>query len=126
MDARIKASEKLLKIRKDIIDELVDETESQLAKLVRAGNPSAVFFVLRTLGKDRGYVEKATIEHELGPYAAKNAANMIEAMRKGMVNAPELPLPPPKMLVMKEEEIGEGEYRVEEEEVSRGELQSVG
>lgn len=121
---RINNSEHLGKVRREIVDSLVDETESQLFKLVKAGNPSAVFFVLKTLGKDRGYVEKATLEHELGPNTIKNAANMIEAMRRGMEAAPPLPLPRSRMIEEKDE-AEDGSWRVEDEVDSGREVQAL-
>lgn len=122
---RIYNNERLLAARRDITAEFVDDTEDELKKLVKAGNPSAIIFVLKTLGKDRGYVERSTVEHELGPQAMKNAANMIEAMRKGMLEAPPVPLPPSRMIAS-EEDIDEGKWhRVEGEVDGGGDLQSV-
>ena len=37
---------------------LIDDGESQLAKNVRDGKEASVFFLLKTLGKERGYVER--------------------------------------------------------------------
>lgn len=122
---RINSSEYLITVRNQIIDEFLDETESQLKKLVKAGNPSAIFFVLKTLGKDRGYVEKATLEHELGPNAVKNAANMIEAMRRGMEDAPALPLPRSRLLTAEEDSATEDAIWVESGVDSSGDLQTV-
>lgn len=47
---------------KALIDEIretvVDEAETQLRKAVKRGEPYAVVFTLKTLGKSRGYVER--------------------------------------------------------------------
>ena len=40
----------------------LDLGKSELAKLVKADNPSAVFFLLRSLGKARGYSERLVVE----------------------------------------------------------------
>lgn len=37
---------------------LLDSAEDNLMKNVRKGHASSIFFVLKTLGKDRGYVER--------------------------------------------------------------------
>jgi len=99
INIRVLNSPHLQKIRQEIIDEFLDTTESELKRLVKSGNPSAIIFVLKTLGKNRGYTEKSTVEHELGPYAAKNAASLIEAMRRGAEAQP-----PPKLLTMEDED----------------------
>jgi hypothetical protein len=49
----------------DAIDEekqgMLDFTENQLFKQVQAGNITAIIFTLKTLGKNRGYVERQEI-----------------------------------------------------------------
>lgn len=49
--------------------ELVDIAESMLLKNVKAGREASVFFTLKTLGKDRGYVERQenVVSTEGGP-----------------------------------------------------------
>lgn len=42
---------------------IIDIAENQLVKLVREGDKDAIFFLLKTVGKKRGYSEK--IENEL-------------------------------------------------------------
>lgn len=39
-------------------EKLLDIAESELMKNVKRGHPSSVFFTLKTLGKNRGYVER--------------------------------------------------------------------
>ena len=52
---------------RDIIDEsrqeLTDTSELKLWQAVQDGNLRAIFFVLRTQGKKRGYVERRELEH---------------------------------------------------------------
>lgn len=66
-----------------IKQEMVDKAEAKLFEAVEEGYYPAVVTVLKTLGKDRGYTERATLEHEIGPETVKNSAALIEAMRKG-------------------------------------------
>jgi hypothetical protein len=40
---------------------MLDFTENQLFKQVQAGNITAIIFTLKTLGKNRGYVERQEI-----------------------------------------------------------------
>ena len=52
---------------KNALDEaresLLDMTEAQLFKAVQGGNVTAIMFTLKTIGKDRGYVERS--QHEV-------------------------------------------------------------
>lgn len=50
----------------DAREELVDIAESSLRKQILEGNTTAIIFTLKTLGKDRGYVERSQHEHS-GP-----------------------------------------------------------
>ena len=100
---RVAQSPHLQEVRKQIVEDFLDLTESKLRQLVKEANPSAVFFVLKTLGKNRGYTERSTVEHEIGPFAAKNAAIMIEAMRRGA----ETQKTPEKLITMDDEEDNE-------------------
>jgi transposase-like protein len=53
---------------KNACDELRDVTldfaESQLHKQIQEGNTTATIFLLKTLGKRRGYVERQEIQHD--------------------------------------------------------------
>ena len=40
---------------------VLDFTESKLLELIRDGNPTAIIFMLKTKGKDRGYIERREI-----------------------------------------------------------------
>ncbi len=42
----------------DAKQNLLDQAESGLMKNVSKGHPSSIFFTLKTLGKERGYVER--------------------------------------------------------------------
>ena len=42
--------------------ELLDMTESKLFEAVKGGNVPAIMFVMKTIGKDRGYVERSQLE----------------------------------------------------------------
>ncbi len=55
---RIKTSEKLKKALAEISESQLDFTESKLLKLIKEGNPAAVFFMLKCKGKHRGYIER--------------------------------------------------------------------
>lgn len=73
----------LQRVMKSIKEEILDLAEQKLIEQVEEGNMTAITLVLRTQGKERGYTEKNTLEHELGEGMAKNSAALIEAMRKG-------------------------------------------
>jgi hypothetical protein len=53
----------LQRIAKDCRETMKDDAESALHKAVRAGEPWAVCFYLKTQGRDRGYIEQK--EHRL-------------------------------------------------------------
>lgn len=79
---KISATPSLEKTVRDILAIKIDDAEKKLDELVLEGNVTAVTFTLRTLGKERGYTEKSTIEHELGS-TATSAAGLIASLRKG-------------------------------------------
>jgi hypothetical protein len=76
----------LQQVQQDIRQRFVDDTEQKLMDLVNEGNVTAVTFTLRTLGKERGFSEKNTLELDV-PGGIRNAASLIGAMRKGMEGA---------------------------------------
>lgn len=49
---------KLQEIRDEMKEQILDVAEFELFKAVRGGEPKSVHFILRTLGKDRGYAER--------------------------------------------------------------------
>jgi len=55
---RIKKSSYLQEIQEESREEFLDLAESQLRKAVEGGNLKAIMFALRTLGKERGFVER--------------------------------------------------------------------
>lgn len=88
---RIGDAPSLTKLVEDIIERKKDIAEYKLSQQVKEGYFPAVALTLKTLGKDRGYTERNTTEHEIGPNAAGTAAALIEAMRRGA--QPVLPVP---------------------------------
>jgi hypothetical protein len=70
-------------VMSEIRQEIIDLAEAKLIEQVEDGYFPAISLVLRTLGKERGYTEKSTLEHELGENTVRNSAALIEAMRKG-------------------------------------------
>jgi len=42
---------------------LIDLAEGELVKKVKRGNLTAIIFLLKTLGRDRGYSERVELEH---------------------------------------------------------------
>lgn len=59
---RIKSSKGLREVKDDGRERLKDEAEYGLRKAVRDGEAWAICFVLKCLGKDRGYIERQQIE----------------------------------------------------------------
>jgi hypothetical protein len=60
--ARIKKSTELTALRESFRGRLLDTAEVKLEAAVEAGDLSAIKYVLSTLGKDRGYVQKQEVE----------------------------------------------------------------
>lgn len=60
---RIREDEVLQAVVTDARETLVDIAESQALKQIKRGNTAMIIFTLKTLGKDRGYVERQEIEH---------------------------------------------------------------
>jgi len=50
------------KLCDDVKEEQIDLAESELRKLVKNGNITAVIFTLKTIGKERGYIERTETE----------------------------------------------------------------
>lgn len=78
---KIKVTPSLAKVMQDITEAQLDDTEEALQELIKQRNPTAVTFKLRMQGKERGYTDKTTIEHEVGEQT-RSAAALIAAMRK--------------------------------------------
>ena len=43
-------------------EEIIDMAESKLIRLIEDLNPQAIMFALKTIGRDRGYIEKQEID----------------------------------------------------------------
>lgn len=57
----MKESPELKESLKVAKDKLLDVAETNLWRNVKKGHPSSIFFTLKTLGKDRGYVERSEL-----------------------------------------------------------------
>lgn len=73
----------LIRVQSDITESFIDNTEQKLMDLVDDKNVTAITFTLRTIGKERGYMEKSSVEHDI-PGGISNAAALIASMRKGL------------------------------------------
>lgn len=62
---RVKASHSLREAVQAGRDDLVDIAETELLKMVKAGDPKAVFFVLETRGKNRGFEKTGNTSSDL-------------------------------------------------------------
>jgi hypothetical protein len=58
----IENSPELKQAMEDIRESMVDMSEGALFKQIQDGNPSAIFFHLKTQGRNRGYVEKSEMD----------------------------------------------------------------
>lgn len=83
LERKINNNPMLLQVKVDIRNEFLDNTEQKLMELVDEKNVTAVTFTLRTVGKERGYSEKNTLEHTV-PGGIGSAASLIAEMRKGL------------------------------------------
>lgn len=68
----LKNNPQLWMLRQEIIDKNLDECESQLMSLVKAGNLGAIMFYLKCQGKRRGWVEKPALLDALPDARSKN------------------------------------------------------
>lgn len=84
---KIKDTPSLQRLQEDILQDNLDTIEYQVMSQAVEGVLPAAIMVLKTLGKARGWSEKATLEHEMGENMQKNAAALIEAMKRGGVVA---------------------------------------
>ena len=55
----IEADPELKQAIETIRESMLDMTEGALFKQISEGNPAAIFFHLKTIGKKRGYIEKS-------------------------------------------------------------------
>ncbi len=61
ISSRINRTESLKQIASDFREEAIDGAVTALNKAAKGGQPWAVCFLLKTQGKDRGYIEKADV-----------------------------------------------------------------
>ena len=59
---RVNNDEELQEALHDARQEIIDFAESKLLELIRDGNQNAIMFFLKTVGRERGYVEKQEID----------------------------------------------------------------
>jgi hypothetical protein len=71
----------LVELVADMTQAIVDKAEDNIFNLVEHGDDKASYFILRTLGKDRGYVPKEEVEGKL------DASALIEAIQAGRTRA---------------------------------------
>jgi len=100
---KIAYSPSLEKVLQDIREQKVDVMEEKLFEQIENGNVTAITFGLRTLGKERGYTERSTVEHEVGG-TIRDAASLIESMRKGKESIVALPGDEPETVDIKDYE----------------------
>ena len=72
---------------------LVDVAEGKLVQQVDAGNERAVFFVLTTLGKDRGYAPAQQHEHAVDVTVTDARAKLLEEAQERRARITMLPSP---------------------------------
>lgn len=60
---RIQDNDELKQIIVDARETLVDDTESEARKQIKKGNTAIIIFTLKTLGKERGYIEQQDVKH---------------------------------------------------------------
>lgn len=87
LQRKIESTPSLMNLPRILKQERIDEAEYQLAKQVEEGVLPAITYTLSRLAKDRGYVEKAEIQHNVDPGVVRDAASLIEAMRRGVETA---------------------------------------
>jgi len=74
--------------RKEAREVFIDMAEAKLVKLVNDEHPPAVFFVLRTLGKDRGYAERKEVTgSDGGPIEVANTGNVLSKLEQLVLEA---------------------------------------
>lgn len=82
---------KTTKAVRDVIQnargELIDMAEARLRTMVIASDPWAVGFVLRTLGKERGYTERLEVTGEDGEPIAVRTIEVIKDYGPGAADA---------------------------------------
>lgn len=85
----------LQSIKRDAREGMLDDGESSLRKAVMAGEGWAVCFLLKTQGKDRGYVERMQHEHSGLDLDALIAAELERLAGRGQAGAAQAPASDP-------------------------------
>lgn len=62
---RVSEDEALQAIVADAREAMVDVAESQALQQIKQGNTAMIIFTLKTLGKNRGYIERSEIDHRV-------------------------------------------------------------
>jgi hypothetical protein len=62
IEKRIKKNTRLLRLKEDSEGTMLDFTEMELIKQIKAGNMTAIIFYLKCKGKIRGYIERSAVE----------------------------------------------------------------
>jgi ACT domain-containing protein len=60
----LNSDEKYKEAVEDLKNVTLDFAETHLHKAIQEGNTTAIIFLLKTLGKKRGYVERQEIQHD--------------------------------------------------------------
>lgn len=84
---KIQATPSLRQLQVDIKEEYKDVAEEKLLEQIEQGVLPAITLYLKTQAKDRGYTEKSSIEHGVDTENFRNAATLINAMRRGVAEA---------------------------------------
>ena len=66
ISARIRASNKLMKVSSEITEDFKDFAEFELFKKIKEGNLTATIFFLKCKAKDRGYIERSEVTGKEG------------------------------------------------------------
>ena len=61
----MKEDEEYARQARDLDDIVLDFAESQLHKQIKNGNTTATIFMLKTKGRERGYIERKEIEQDI-------------------------------------------------------------
>lgn len=61
LQKRIAKNKELQQVVSDAREQMVDLAESEARKQIKQGNTAIIIFTLKTLGKERGYVERTEI-----------------------------------------------------------------
>lgn len=83
VDRWLKRHKKLQELRNDCFETQKDRTEHALFKAIDEGNITAIIFFLKSVGKDRGYVEKVDFQRADVQRNVKVVINTVAPKAKG-------------------------------------------